>query len=352
MLSHQEIFTLHLRHPFGIARGVAREARTVLFQLGGAGQAEAPPVSYLKQTCEQAVEILARLAQGVTEDNLDDLGHHEERARSIAPEHSSARCAIDLALWDARGRRRGRPVRELIGAPMPRVPTTYTVSLADPADMEARAREAAHLPLLKVKLGRGREPDLEAIRRVRAAAPNAVLRVDANAGWTLETALALAPRLADLGVEFIEQPLAIGNLEQLARLRRLSPLPIIADEDAQDMRSLPALRGCVDGINIKLSKCGGITEALRMISHARREGWQVMLGCMLETRLGLSAAAQLAGLVDCLDLDAHMLTANDPFPPGSLAHPDPTVPLPGGPGLGLPLWEPSQSRANEGADPR
>lgn len=339
MKSHQQIFPLRLRYPFGISRGVSREAQTVLFQLGAVGQGEAAPVRYMNQTCGEALGLLGRMAGGVTEENLDNIEGHEERARAIAPHHSSARGAFDMALWDARGRRLGRPVRDLVGAPAPAIQTTYTVSLAGNDTMEARAREAAHLPLLKVKLGRDGATDLDAIRRVRSAAPEAVIRIDANAGWSLETSLWIIPRLAELGVEFIEQPLAIGNLEELIRLRRASPLPIIADEDAQDMASLPDLRGRVDGINIKLSKCGGISEALRMITFARNEGWQVMLGCMLETRLGLAAAAHLAGLVDCADLDGHMLTVNDPFPPGSLSDFDAAIPLPEGPGLGLPLLD-------------
>jgi L-alanine-DL-glutamate epimerase-like enolase superfamily enzyme len=337
MQSRQSLFTLELRYPFGISRGVSTNAHTALFRLGDWGQGEAAPVRYKGQTPEEALPLLARMAEGVTEANIDDIEHHEQRAREIAPAHSSARNAFDMALWDARGRRTGRPVYELVGGGRPTLETTYTISLSDNDTMIRRTEEAAHLPLLKIKLGRDEATDLDVMRRIRAAAPRAVLRVDANAGWSLATAKAIIPKLADLGVEFIEQPLAIGNLEELKHLHQWSPLPIVADEDAQDMTSLPALRGRVAGINIKLTKTGGITEALRMITYARIQGWKVMFGCMLETRLGLGAAAHLGGLADCMDLDAHMLTTNDPFPPGSLKELNAALPLSDGPGLGLPL---------------
>ncbi|MCC5875485.1 MAG: dipeptide epimerase [Candidatus Sumerlaeia bacterium] len=334
-----KVQTLQLRYPFGIARGVSNEAHTVLFRLGDLGQGEAAPVRYKNQSCEGAIPVLEKMAEGVDESNIDDIEFHERRALEIAPDHSSARNAFNNALWDARGRRAGKPVYELVGPGRPTLETTYTVSLADNDKMEERAREAGHLPLLKVKLGRDGETDLDAMKRIRAVAPKATLRIDANAGWSLETVLWIAPRLAELGVEFLEQPLAIGNLEDLKTLHEKSPLPIVADEDAQDMTSLPALKGRVSGINIKLTKCGGISEALRMIEFARAEGWQVMFGCMLETRLGLGAAAHLGALADCMDLDAHMLTTNDPFPPGSLREFDPALPLSDQPGLGLPLFQ-------------
>ena len=150
-------------------------------------------------------------------------------------------------------------------------------------------------------------------------------------------ARALLPGLCDLGVELVEQPLARGQLPALAELRRTSPLPLYADEDVQGPESLAALRGCVDGINIKLMKCGGISPALEMIALARREGWRVLLGCMIESRVGLAAAASLAAHVDELDLDAHLLTADDPVPPGSARVLTATPPLVPGAGLGVPL---------------
>ena len=337
MESVQKIFSLKLRYPFGITREVRRESPTVLFRLGEEGQGEASPVRYKNQTPDQAVEVLAQLARDVTAENLDDIDHHDWRAKELFPEASAARTAFNTALWDARGRRVGKPLYELFGTEKPTNLTTYTISLADNETMEKRAAEAAHMPMLKVKLGRDPETDLDVMKRIRAAAPRSLLRIDANAGWDLETALKMVPELEKLGIEFVEQPLAIGNLDDLQKLTEKSELPIIADEDVQNFESLKPLVGKVHGINIKLMKCGGISEALRMIKFAREEGWSVLIGCMLETRCGLGAASHLAALVDYMDVDAHMLTTNDPFPPGSLEEFSPSLPLTDGAGLGLPF---------------
>lgn len=339
MKSVQKIFQLKLRYPFGISREVRTQQPTVLFRLGDAGQGEASPVGYKGQKVDEALPILARLAEGVTADNVDDIEYHDARARAEFGHHSGALDAFNTALWDARGRRAGKPVWQLVGSPKPVTQSTYTISLSDNDTMLERTREAAGMPLLKIKLGRDEERDLDVMKRIRAAAPNATLRVDANAGWSYETAASIIPKLGDMGVEFIEQPLKIGNIEETRKLTLEMPVPIVVDEDAQDLKSLIALRGCCSGINIKLTKTGGISEALKMIRFAREEGWMIMLGCMLETRLGLGAAAHVVGLVDYVDLDAHMLTKNDPFPPGSLTEFSPELPLTDGPGIGLPLLD-------------
>jgi len=349
------IYNLKLRHPFGISRGTVTELPTVLLRLEtGQGElvglGEGSPVRYKAQQATAAPPLLEQMAAPLTLANIDDIQRHETTARSIAAGHSSALCAFDLALWDARGRRQGKPLYELFGTPRPdKVATSYTVSLSDHPTMELRAREAAHLPLLKIKLGRSVDFDLEAMRLIRAAAPKSLLRVDANAGWILEDAEKLIPLLADMGVDLVEQPLAIGNIDGMRQLRGRWPVQIVADEDAQDLSSLPALRGAVDGINIKLMKCGGLSEALRMIRFARNEGWSILVGCMIETRLGLGAGAHLGGLIDYLDLDAYMLTTNDPFPPGSAPEPTSVAPLGTGPGLGL-TW-PRELAASESTAP-
>ncbi len=323
-----EIVELALRYPFGISRGTVSVMPTVLLDLDGRGRGEAAPVRYLGQTAPDAARLLEELASGVTEANLDDIEGHEKRAREVAPDHSAARCGFDVALWNARARAQGKPLHEVLGAPPPAGKTSYTIALAEtPESMADRAREAAHLPFLKVKLGRGSEFDLAAIEAVRAAAPGVELRVDANGGWSLADARAMVSELAKLGVTLVEQPLSVGSIEETGELRAESALPIFIDEDVQDMGSLQPLRGKVDGINIKLSKCGGLSEALRMIAFARNEGWKIFLGCMVESRVGLAAAASLAGAVDYIDLDGHMLTTNDPTPPGSAKVLSPDLPL-------------------------
>ncbi|MBI1289771.1 hypothetical protein GC173_00810 [bacterium] len=333
----QKIFMTKLRYPFGISRGVDSEIPTVLLRLGDHGMGEGSPVRYKKQNVNDVLAAVTDLASQVTEDNIGDIDGHDARARAKYPQLSAAVCALNLALWDARGRREKKPIHKIIGAGVPTLETTYTISLSDHETMQKRTEEAAHLPFLKVKLGRDEAFDIEAMKRIRKAAPKATLRVDANAGWTFDTAKAIIPKLADMGVEYVEQPLAIGNLTELAKLNRQSPLPIFVDEDAQDVASLEALRGKCAGINIKLMKCGGLTEALKMISFAGDEGWMIMVGCMIETRLGLGAAAHLAGLIDYIDLDAHMLTTNDPFPPGSQSTYSAQLPVTDGPGIGTPL---------------
>ena len=364
-----EVWTvpLRLRYPFGLSRGTVRELPTVLLRLAGGGLGEAAPVRYLGHTPQALHAAIAALCGALSQADLEDMSEGtDEWAAAIAPGHAPARAAVDIARWDLAARAGGRSLRDHLALARPAsdvrtsdrtagrtdlaavdrslahtgpgaTVTSYTVALDELDAMAGRAAEAAHLPLLKVKLGRDPAFDREALRRVAAAAPRARLRVDANGGWTLAQARELLPALADLGVEFVEQPLARGQLDALAELRRGSPLPLYADEDVQGPASLAALRGRVDGVNIKLMKCGGISPALAMIAAARREGWRVLIGCMIESRVGLAAAASLADRVDELDLDAHMLTQGDPVPPGSQRDLSPDAPIVRGAGLGVPL---------------
>ena len=349
------IVRLKLRYPFGLSRGTATELPTVLVRLDDAGVGEGAPVRYLGQS---APETLARLAElGAAADARAGAGpaaiaRAARAARRLAPGHSAARAALDLALWDALARARGLGLRALLAdddvifetglsrhdllASEAATETSYTVALDELPAMIARAAEAAHLPVLKVKLGRGPEFDRAAIRGVAAAAPRARLRVDANGGWRPEDARALLAELADLGVEHVEQPLPAGRPDLLAALARAAPLPIYADEDAQAADDLPALGDALAGVNVKLMKCGGISPALAMIAAARARGLRVLVGCMIESRVGLAAAAALADFADEADLDAHMLTAADPVPPGSQRELRPELPALPGPGLGVP----------------
>jgi L-alanine-DL-glutamate epimerase-like enolase superfamily enzyme len=159
------------------------------------------------------------------------------------------------------------------------------------------------------------------------------LRVDANAGWTRERALQMLPVLKEYGVEFVEQPLPPDDLEGLAALRRCGTLPIVVDESCLVAADIPRLSGIVDGINIKLAKCGSLREALRMIATARAHAMLVMVGCMIETSLGITAAAHFTPLVDAADLDGAALTANDPFTGATIDGGQ--IRLPTGPGLGV-----------------
>ncbi|MEZ4453848.1 MAG: dipeptide epimerase [Nannocystaceae bacterium] len=335
--------TLALRHPFGISRGTVDALPTVLTALVDdddqvIGIGEAAPVRYLGQRVDAIEAAIPRLAAAIDGD-LDDPAAVSARLGRV-PAPSAARAAVDLALWDAAARRRGAPLHRLLGAPAPGGVTSYTIALDDLEAMEARAREAADLPILKVKLGRDPDFDRAALDRIAAAAPRARLRIDANGGWSPDLAPAMITACAAIGerrgvvIEMIEAPLPRGALDQLRTLRRGSPLPIFADEDALDVSDLEGLHGAVDGINIKLAKCGGLTGALAMIAWARAEGWSILLGCMIESRIGLAAACHLTGLVDAIDLDAHLLTADDPVAPGSATVLDAAIPWIEGPGLG------------------
>jgi L-alanine-DL-glutamate epimerase-like enolase superfamily enzyme len=333
------IAPLRLRYPFGIARGSARELPTVLLRLGpghDGGLGEAAPVRYLGHRAEDLRAAVSAICAGLRSPDLED------RSGIPADAPAPARAAVDIALWDRAARARDRPLHAELAARLTPLAagatqTSYTIALDELDAMARRAAEAAHLPRLKLKLGRDPAFDREALRRVAAAAPRSRLRVDANGGWSLAQARELLPALCDHDVEFIEQPLARGQLAALAELRADCSLPIYADEDVQGPESLLALRGRVDGINLKLMKCGGISPALTMIAAARREGWSVLLGCMIESRVGLAAAAGLAGHVDEVDLDAHMLTEDDPVPPGSQRSLSAALPTLSGAGLGIPL---------------
>ncbi len=193
-------------------------------------------------------------------------------------------------------------------------------------------QEAAHYPILKVKLGGAH--DLATVQTIREHAPTSRIRVDANAGWTVDQALDLIPRFAELGVELIEQPLPVGDLEGLARIKRAQiGIPIVADESVRSASDIVALAPIIDGVNIKLMKTGGIAGALEAIHVARSCGLQVMLGCMIETSLGVTAAAHLAPLADWVDLDGPLLIANDPFE--GVCFEGAELRLPDGPGLGV-----------------
>ncbi len=330
-------YELQMVHPFGISRGTSYSSTVIYIELEGGGTGEGVCVSYKGQTVEAALPLLAKMAEGVTEDNLLDLDYHAKRAKEIAPDHSAARTAFDIALHDRIGRELGLPIHRFIGyGRAENAGSSFTISLETDEKMVAKTHEAAGFPHLKIKLGRDDwEVDARTIRKIREAAPDKVIRVDANAGWSLDTARQMVRVCADLNIEFVEAPLAIGNTEETGVLRKESPLPIIADEDVQDGSSLPALVGKVDGINIKLMKCGGIWEARQMVGFARGIGWDVMYGCMIESSISIAAGAHLAATAQSLDLDSELLVSNNPCGPRPIMNDDGSLWVPETPGLGV-----------------
>jgi L-alanine-DL-glutamate epimerase-like enolase superfamily enzyme len=308
-----EPLNLSLRHPFGISRGVATTSHNAVLRVedqGIEGLGEAAPARHYGETQASVERALAIMTQALP----DDLTYLEPLLRSgdtAIGRSGAAKAALDLALHDLVAKRLGLPVHQLLGLPAPEGKmTSFTIGLDSPEVVRRKVLEAREYPILKVKVGV--PGDLELVALVRELS-DAQLRVDANAGWSFAEARRKIPRLVDLGVELIEQPLPPSHLEGIRTLRDSCPVPIFADESVERAEDIPRIAGCVDGINIKLMKCGGLREAMRMIAVARAHHLQIMLGCMVESSLAITAAAHLASLVDYLDLDGHLLVSNDPF---------------------------------------
>lgn len=318
--------TLELERPFTIAHGQSDTRTNVLARLED-GIGEAAGVPYLGETEAGIVAYLER----VDLRDLDDPTQLDEVLARLPSGSAAARAAFDMALHDLWGKRLGQPLHRLLGLNPARIqPTSFTIAMAAPEVMAAQARSLV-LPILKIKLGDALdEARVVALRQACASR----LRADANAGWTREKAARLLPRLAELGVELVEQPLPAGDLDGLASLARIQPRPpIFADESIKTMADIVAHAGKVDGVVIKLAKCGGIREAWRQIHVAHALGLEVMLGCMIESSLAVTAAAQLAPLVDHVDLDGPLLIKNDPF--AGLGYEGARITLPTAPGLGV-----------------
>ena len=225
----------------------------------------------------------------------------------------AARAAIDAALHDLQGKLTGQPVWRLLGLARSGPPTTWTIWLGDPDDMARRAEKVrGRFKRLKLKLGGGDGLDVERVRAVHAVA-GVPLQVDVNEGWSLDEALEALGGLAELGVDYCEQPLPAGDPGG-PELKRRSPLPIYVDEDCHTLSDVAACVERAHGINVKLAKSGGIREAVRMVHAARALGLGCMLGCMVESGLGIAAGAHIASLFDHIDLDGNILIAHDPWP--------------------------------------
>lgn len=339
MRLEHEILTLRTRHPFFIARGGSSEYRTVFVRLvdddGVEGWGEAAATGYYGETAETVVAVLERLRPILEAADPWQVEATEAAIGRAIGRHPAAKVAVSMALHDLMGKRAGQPLWRLWGLDPAAAPrSSFTIAIPPSLDdLRARVREATAegYPVLKVKLGSDRDEAL--IRTVRETAPDAVLRVDANCAWTPRRALAMLPLLAELGVEFLEQPLEPWDLDGLRFVRERSPLPIVADESCLVAHDIPKLVGVVDGINLKLAKCGSLGEARRLVAVARAHGLLVMAGCMIESSLAITAAAHLAPLLDYVDLDGAALLAHDPFRGATIA--GGTVTLPTAPGLGV-----------------
>ena len=307
-----ERITLKLRNPFRLSYGTSEERQAYWLRLEndeGWGEGTIPPYYHVDQAETEKVWQAASQSTHAFPERVEDIGHWVGTA-GPAP----ARCAIDLALHDRIGRKLGLPLYKLLGLPKPRaMKSSFTIAIDSPAEMARMAQQFASYSILKIKLG-GDGEDLERLAAIRAARPEVRLRIDANAGWKVEDALRMVRELERFDLEMIEQPVAKEDIEGMGTVQAATRIPIVADESVQTMENIEALgRAGVRGINLKLMKTGGLTPAVAMLKRARELDLQVMLGCMIETSIGTTAMAHLAGLADWLDLDAPVLISNDPF---------------------------------------
>jgi len=314
-LSH-EVIALRTRFPFVIARGGYAAHENVVVRIvdedGVEGFGEAAPNRYYGETVGSVIATFERLAPVLAKADAWSLESIEVQLDRTLRGNGSAKSAISAALHDIVGKRLGIPVYRLWGLDAADAPqSSFTIAIADNDGLRSRVADAAQYPILKVKLGTDR--DMEIVRVVREAAPDKTLRVDANAAWSPAEAVKMSHFLRDNDVEFLEQPVAAHDIDGLRFVRERSALPIVADESCIVATDIPRLAGAVDGVNIKLAKCGSLREAVRMVHVARAFGMSVMAGCMIESSLGISAIGQLAPLLDHADLDGAALLDGDPF---------------------------------------
>ncbi len=317
-----ETLELHTRQPFGIARwthSVYPRTFVSFTQDSHTGRGEAAPNAFYGETAATVQAVLPGLLECL-QDPWDWDGLHAAMTARFPHHHPSVKCALEMAALEWCALSAGVPVWKLLGlSPLPVPESSFTVSLAELPDMRKQAREAvrAGYGVLKVKLGTGQsgEPgrDVQIVEALREEAPAVSLRVDANAAWSRHGARRMLEVLDAAGVELVEQPLAADDLEGHAELRRFSRVPIMADESLHHVSDVPRLAESFDAVNLKLAKLGGPLQALHALRTARALKMGVMIGCMIESSLGIAAAVSLAGLCDWADLDGALLLADDPY---------------------------------------
>ncbi len=326
---------LPFRYPFTISKGTKTHQPALVVALeyrGKIGYGEAPAIAYYNIPVEKMIEDLERKKTFVEKFAFIEPERYWHYLHHLFPQNHFLVCALDIAAWDLYGKLRSKPLYQLWNLHYNKMPLCdYTIGIDTVEKMVEKMKEKPW-PIYKIKVGVPGDVDLVASLRKHT---NAIFRVDANAGWTLEEALVKIPQLKALGVEFVEQPLTKDNWEGMKTLYAQSSLPLIADEACVYEDDLEKCYGYFHGINIKLTKCGGITPAMRMITKARELGMNIMIGCMNESTIGSAAIAHLAPLVDFIDMDGPLLLAHDIA--SGLSYDFGTVRVSEGAGLGVDL---------------
>lgn len=324
---------LNLSTPFRISRGVQDTAQNVIVQItynGYTGFGEAAPDEYYGEGQETVLACITKFAGNLGDDPflIEEIMSNLDHLIRLNP---AAKAAVDMALYDLVGKMLNVPVYKLLGLNPAHTPhTSFTLGIDTPANMAKKALLARDYPILKVKVGTKNDiAMMEAIREVSSA----TIRVDANTAWTPKEAIRMINALAPYNIEFVEQPIAPRDLTGLKLVRDNVPVPIIVDESCVTIEDIPRLTECVDGVNFKLMKSNGMTNVLKMIHVARAHNLSVMIGCMIESSLAITAAAHLTPLVDYADLDGHLLIDNDPYEGVKVVNGK--LLLPDAPGLGV-----------------
>ncbi len=306
-----KIISLPFKYPFTISKGTKTHQPALIVELdyfGIKGYGEAPAIAYYNIPVEKMVEDLEKKRTFVEKFSFSDPERYWHYLHHLFPDNSFLVCALDMAGWDLYGKMKRKQLHQLWNLDTSKSPVTdFTIGIADVDTMVKKMQERPW-PVYKIKVGF--ENDIETVAELRKHT-TAIFRVDANAAWDLETALIKIPALKNLGVEFVEQPLAKDNWDGMKVLFEQSSLPIFADETCVKESDVEKCYQHFHGVNIKLTKCSGITPARRMIEKARTLNMKVMIGCMNESSIGTAAIAQLAPLLDYVDMDGTLLLTED-----------------------------------------
>jgi len=308
------LLDLQLRHAWGLSRGTWMTRRNAFVKIerdGTAGMGEAAPIARYEETAEGAAAFIEK-ARPVLERDIWEYAVRWNELEALTPGQHAAKAACDMALLDWTGKKLGVPLWKLLGLSKDKaLTTTYSIGIDEVSVMQQKVREAADFGVYKIKVG-GKD-DRKIIEGIRAVTAKP-LRADANEGWkSKEQALEMIAWMAGLGVELVEQPMPASMLKDYGWLKERAKLPVFADESLMSASDIPKIAPYFHGLNIKLMKCGGVQEAVRMAAMARALGLRLMVGCMIESSLGISAAAAISSLFDYADLDGNLLIANDPF---------------------------------------